>query len=106
MNLRINYPDPLYEARRYFIDELIDLRDNTVELAAASSSSPESLGHATLLVNHAIEGVLAIIDGNSRPDTGYLLLPKHMVESNQHFHNLAGDLAPVFRDMFDVINLR
>lgn len=106
MNLRINYPDPLHQARMGLIDELVDLRDDTVALAQAGCSSTEALGHCTLLINHAIEGVLAIIDGDPRHGTGYFMIPTHMVESNQTVLSVAGDLAPLFREMFDVINVR
>jgi hypothetical protein len=96
----------MHQERMHFIDSVIDLRDDTIELAAAGGLSAEVLGQATLLVNHAIEGVLSIIDGNPRQGTGYLMVPNHMIEEGQTFHNMAGDLAPCFNSLFDVINLR
>jgi hypothetical protein len=90
----------------HFIDEVLDIRDGAIQLAAAGGMDGEYLGHATLLLNHTIENILTVIDGNPKQGSGYLMVPNFMIEEGQTFHNMAGDLAQCFNSLFDVINLR
>lgn len=104
VNLLVELPDPLDEARAALVEELYHSARYSADWSMEKMDLSDEVRN---LVHYAsrttVAGVLQVLDGNT--DLGpYVLLPKGMVSGAANIPTLTGDLAELFQDFFEEIN--
>ena len=105
MHLELILPDPVEEARKTFLGDIVNMREAAILLYATNRDDP-FIGPVANAVNYVTGQFFEYLDGGEMHNAGYTVLPNQMIRRGTEgvLPNIAGDLRSTYDALFEDIN--